>query len=261
MKPTLSTYVVCQLLSYTLLKMVRLLGWWSHAEPTHATLGAMPKLRRITDMPLAERPREKLQRQGTAALSDFELFEVLIGSGAARTNVGQLARSLQRLLYKYGGVTLEQLKEIKGISSATASRVLGGLELARRHLVRDLLPLRTQEDILGRLGDIRTLPQEHFICLSLDGGQRLIARRTITIGLLDSVQAHPREVFADAIADRAASVIVAHNHPSGDPKPSQHDINCTQQLAAAGQLLGIPLHDHLILTKTEHFSFAQHHLY
>lgn len=254
----LSTYVVSRLTCQTL--PCPQFVWSTGA--TRATLRAVPKLRRITDMPVAERPREKMQRQGAAALSDFELFEVLIGNGAARTSVGQLARNLQRLLYEHGGnVTLEQLKEIKGISSATASRVLGALELARRHLVRDLLPLRTQEEILGRLGDIRTLPQEHFICLSLDGGQRLISRRTITIGLLDSVQAHPREVFADAIADRAASVILAHNHPSGDTKPSRHDVTCTQQLAAAGQLLGIPLRDHFILTKTGHFSFAQHHLY
>ncbi|HEY8999315.1 MAG TPA: DNA repair protein RadC [Candidatus Saccharimonadales bacterium] len=222
----------------------------------------MPKIRRIEETPLAERPREKLQRYGAAALSDFELLELLIGTGAGGVNVGQLARTVQRLLYRHGGnITLEQLSEVKGVSIATASRVLGGLELARRHLVRDLLPLRTQDEILGRLADIRTLSQEHFICLSLDGGQRLIARRTITIGLLDSVQAHPREVFADAIADRAASVVIAHNHPSGDATPSQRDITCTQQLAAAGQLLGIPLRDHLILTKTEDFSFAQHHLY
>ena len=98
------------------------------------------------------------------------------------------------------------------------------------------------------------------MCLSLDGGQRLIAQRTITIGTLDAVMAHPREVFSDAIVDRAASVVVAHNHPSGDPLPSPQDITLTQQLAAAGQLLGITLHDHLILTKTEYFSYRQHHL-
>ncbi len=137
---------------------------------------------------------------------------------------------------------------------------MASLELAKRHLVQNTKPLLTQQDILARLSDIRTKQQEYFICLSLDGGQRLIAQRTITIGTLDSVLAHPREVFADAIADRAASVVVAHNHPSGEVKPSQKDITLTQQLTAAGQLLGIPLRDHVIVTKTDYFSYRQHHL-
>jgi DNA repair protein RadC len=222
----------------------------------------MPKLHRISDIPLSERPREKLQELGTATLSDFELIEVLVGTGAGNVDVGQLSHNIQRLLYKHGGnVTFEQLRVIRGVNVAIACRVLGALELARRHLVRDLLPLQTQQDVLGRLSDIRTMQQEHFICLSLDGGQRLIARRTITIGLLDSVQTHPREIFADAIADRAANIIVAHNHPSGNVTPSAQDLETTQQLAAAGQLLGIPLRDHFIMAKTDHFSFAQHHLF
>lgn len=212
-------------------------------------------------MPLADRPREKLRNKGVAALSDFELLEVLIGSGTATADVGYIARQIHKLLQK-GGAALnyEALTNIKGVSTATASKLLASLELARRNLVRDHTPLLTQQDILARLQDIRTKQQEYFICLSLDGGQRLIAQRTITIGTLDAVLAHPREVFADAIVDRAASVVVAHNHPSGDPRPSQKDISLTQQLAAAGSLLGITLRDHIILTKTDHFSYRQHHL-
>src|SRR6185295_5191269 len=129
------------------------------------------------------------------------------------------------------------------------------LELSRRHLVRDNTPLATLSDIVGRLGDIRTKQQEYFVCLSLDGGLRLIAQRTITIGTLDSVIAHPREVFADAIVDRAASVVIAHNHPSGDPQPTQKDITLTQHLVGASQLLGILLRDHIIITKNDYFSF------
>lgn len=194
-------------------------------------------------------------------MSDFELLEVLIGSGTANTDVGTIARRVQKLLQKGSAeLSYESLTAIKGISIATAGKILAALELAKRHLVRDIEPLRTQQDILVRLADIRTKQQEYFICLSLDGGQRLIAQRTITIGTLDAVLAHPREVFADAIADRAATVIVAHNHPSGEAKPSPKDVTLTQQLAAAGQLLGITLRDHIIVTKTEHFSYRQHHL-
>lgn len=221
----------------------------------------MPKSRKINQIPEADRPREKMQRKGAAALSDFELLEVIIGSGTASADVGYIARRIQKLLQK-GTVTLnyQSLTEIKGVSTATASKILASLELTRRHLVRDVTPLRTQQDVLDRLSDIRNKQQEYFICLSLDGGQRLIAQRTITIGTLDTVIAHPREIFSDAIADRAASVIIAHNHPSGDPKPSATDINLTQQLVAAGQLLGITLRDHIIVTKNDHFSCRQHHL-
>lgn len=221
----------------------------------------MPKRRRIHQIPAADRPREKLQRKGAAALSDFELLEALIGNGSAGTDVGAIARQLQKKLRQgVPALSFETLTTIKGVSTATACKLMAALELARRHLIRDIEPLRTQSDVLARLSDIRTKQQEYFISLSLDGGQRLIAQRTITIGTLDSVLAHPREVFADAIADRAATIIVAHNHPSGDVKPSQKDITLTQQLIAAGQLLGIPLRDHIIVTKTEHFSYRQHHL-
>lgn len=212
-------------------------------------------------IPVVDRPREKLQRKGPAALSDFELLEVIIGNGTAGADVGFIARQVQKVLQKSpAAVGYESLTAIKGVSTATASKILAALELTKRHLVRDNEPLRTQKEILARLDDIRTKQQEYFICMSLDGGQRLIAQRTITIGILDSVLAHPREVFSDAIADRAASIIVAHNHPSGDTTPSQKDITLTQQLVAAGQLLGIALRDHIIVAnKSEPFSFRQHH--
>lgn len=213
------------------------------------------------DIPMLDRPREKLQRKGQAALSDFELLQVLIGSGTASADVSHIARQIQKQLQKgTDSLTLETLSALQGVSLATAGRVLAALELAKRHLVRDMEPLTSMQDVLTRLDDIRRRQQEHFICLSLDGGQRLIAQRTITIGTLDAVLAHPREVFADAIMDRAAHIIVARNHPSGEAHPSQKDSALTQQLAAAGQLLGVPLRDHIIVTKTEHYSFRQHHL-
>lgn len=221
----------------------------------------MPARRRIHQLPTSDRPREKLQRKGPAALSDFELLEALVGNGTYAADVSILARRIQKLLDKgTDSLNYETLTAIKGINIATASKILAALELAKRHLIRDIEPLRTQQDILARLSEIRTKQQEYFICISLDGGQRLIAQRTITIGTLDTVLVHPREVFADAIADRAASVIVAHNHPSGDATPSQKDVSLTQQLAAAGQLLGITLRDHIIVTKNDQFSYRQHHL-
>lgn len=220
----------------------------------------MTKNLRIHELAPTDRPREKMQRKGAAALSDYELLEVLIGTGNAGADVTFMARQVQKLFYKgTEALNYESLTAIRGISTATASKILASLEITRRYLIRDVEPIRTQQDILARLDDIRAKPQEHVVCLSLDGGQRLIALRTVTIGTLDSVIAHPREVFADAITDRAAAVIIAHNHPSGDTNPSLRDIQLSQQIAAAGQLLGIHLRDHIIITKTSHFSFRQHH--
>lgn len=116
------------------------------------------------------------------------------------------------------------------------------------------------EDILLSLKFIRNKRQEYFICLSLDTAGRIIRRRTVTIGLLDMSLAHPREVFAGPIKDRAAGVIIAHNHPSGYASPSDEDIKTTQQLVAAGQILGIRLQDHIIVTADDYFSFRQRQL-
>ncbi len=221
----------------------------------------MPRARRIHQIPAADRPREKLQTRGATTLSDFELLEVIVGSGNVSSDVSTIARQIQQQLRRdTGQLTVESLLTIKGVNTATACKLMAALELAHRHLMRNVEPLQNIHDVIERLSDIRGKQQEHLLCLTLDGGQRLIAQRTITIGTLDSLLAHPREVFADAIADRAASVVIAHNHPSGDSKPSQKDISLTQQLAAAGQLLGVALRDHVIVTKTGHFSFRQHHL-
>lgn len=215
----------------------------------------------VSQLPVSDRPREKLARKGAASLSDFELLEVIIGSGTRGADVSYLAKQVQKLLSKGSErLNMENLTALKGISTATATKLLASFEIARRYLIKDVEPLRTQKDILARLADIRNKSQEYCICLSLDGGQRLIAQRTITIGTLDSVPTHPREIFSDAIVDRAASVIVAHNHPSGNARPSTKDITLTQQLAASGQLLGIPLRDHIIVTKLDYFSFRQHHM-
>lgn len=221
----------------------------------------MPKPKPMKQMPALDRPREKMQRRGVQALSDFELLEVMIGSGNGQASVGAIARQIQKLLQKGTHIfSFESLTALKGVSTAQAAKMLASLELAQRHLVRDVQPLRTHQDVLARLDDIRTKQQEYFVCLSIDGGQRLIAQRTITIGTLDTVLAHPREVFSDPIVDRAAYIIVAHNHPSGDSKPSQKDSMLTQQLVAAGQLLGIPVRDHIIVTKNDDFSYRQRHL-
>jgi DNA repair protein RadC len=125
--------------------------------------------------------------------------------------------------------------------------------MRRKHIKR----LFNTADILPLLSNIANHKQEHFIVLSLDSGKRLITKRVVFIGTVDAVMAHPREVYAGAVADFAAAIIVAHNHPSGNPTPSKQDIDTTQQLVAAGQILGVELIDHIIVAQREHYSFQR----
>lgn len=199
-----------------------------------------------------DRPREKLKRKGPAALSDFELLQALIGSGNKQADVVKIAKNTQKLLQKYGAdISYEQLEQITGLGAAKITELLAAIELSKRYLVESEMPvLSSAEAVAAQLGDIRDKKQEYFVCLTLDGANRLIGKRTITIGTLNSSLVHPREVFADAITDRAASIIVAHNHPSDSLIPSTADLKVTEQLRVSGELLGITLLDHIIVTKS-----------
>lgn len=201
-----------------------------------------------------DRPREKLQAKGAVALSDFELLQALIGSGNKYVDVSKIAKDTLKLFQKHGAnITYEQLKQLTGMGPARITEILAALELSRRYLTDSEQPIiGSPERAVEQLSDIRDKKQEHFVVLSLDGANRLIAKRTITIGTLTSSLVHPREVFADAITDRAASIIVAHNHPSGSLDASQSDIDITERLKEVGKLLGVKLLDHFVITKSSH---------
>ena len=196
------------------------------------------------------RPREKLQMKGAATLSDYELLMAIIGSGNAQADVTKIARDVQKLLKEKGSeLSYEDLWTVKSLGPAKASQIMAGFELWRRQFeVSDRPIIDSPDKAAEQLTDIRDKKQEYFVCLTLDGANRLIAKRIITIGTLTASLVHPREVFAEAIADRAASVIVAHNHPSGNLQPSDADRDVTNRLKSAGELLGIALIDHLIVT-------------
>ena len=207
---------------------------------------------RMQDKRPADRPREKLQAKGAGALSDFELLQALIGSGNAQADVSTIARNTLKLIQKHGAdVSYEQLKEVTGMGAAKITEILAALELTKRYLTESDKPIiDSPEKAVEQLADIRDKKQEYFVCLTLDGANRLIAKRIITIGTLTSSLVHPREVFADAITDRAASIIVGHNHPSGNLEASDADKKVTERLREAGELLGIAVLDHVIVTKT-----------
>ena len=197
------------------------------------------------------RPREKLQAKGAESLSDYELLMAIIGSGNAQADVTKIARDVQKLLKEKGSaLTYDDLLGVKSLGPAKATQIMAGFELWRRQFEVSERPIiDSPGKAVEQLSDIRTKQQEYFVCLTLDGANRLIAKRIISIGTLTSSLVHPREVFADAITDRAASIIVAHNHPSGSLNPSTADLQVTERLREAGELLGIALLDHLIITK------------
>lgn len=217
---------------------------------------------KIKDLPKVDRPREKLKLKGAKSLSDLELLLALFGSGNKQADVTKISQGVVRLLKKYGTeITYQQLENIKGLGSAKISELLASFELSKRYLIQSDQPLiNSIEEVVDQLSDIRDKKQEYFICLSLDGANRLIAKRVITIGTLNSSLSHPREVFADAISERAASIIVGHNHPSNTLRPSENDIEITNRLLESGKLLGINLLDHIIVTKDGCFSFADNEL-
>ena len=206
---------------------------------------------KVQDRHPNDRPREKLARYGTARLSDLELLMAVIGSGNKQADVGKIAREVLKVLRQKGGdVSYDDLRSVIGLGEAKIPVILANFELARRYLMDDERPvIDSPEKAVELLADIRDKRQEYFVCLTLDGANRLIAKRVVTIGTLTASLVHPREVFADAIADRAASIIVAHNHPSGSLRPSQADIVTTDRLKSAGELLGVPLINHLLITK------------
>lgn len=210
----------------------------------------------IKNLPAHERPREKLQKYGVGKLADHELLALLLGSGVEGMNVLQLSKKILRMVAEVGkeNVTFADLLKIKGLGQAKASQVLAVLALSKR-LTAEAPEVLSAADVWKLCADIRDSKKEHFVAFYLDTQSRLIERQIISIGTLTTSLVHPREVFEPAVVLRAASIIVAHNHPSGVPKPSPEDEEITKRLIQAGKIIGIEITDHLILTKGQYLSF------
>ena len=204
-----------------------------------------------------ESPREKQNKKGAAALTDIELLQVMLLSGVRGTDVKKIAKSLNDAILKVGAenLTAADIKGIKGIGEAKASAICAAFEFWRRKLTKQPAPLIDSPEMAAeQLWHISNKKQEHLVLLTLDGARRLINNRIITIGTLMSSPVHPREVFSPAIEDRAASIIIAHNHPSGTLDISEKDRDVTMRIRQAGELLGIPLDDHIIVAGDSHVS-------
>jgi DNA repair protein RadC len=216
-------------------------------------------MKKMKDMPQMDRPREKIASKGASALSDTELIEAIIGRGTRNRDVREISKDIGRLMNERGNaIGYNDLQAIEGIGPTKASQIMSCFELGRRYFgPKDTGKVTRPEDILPLVAYLREKRQEHFVCIALNGAGEVLGNRVITVGLLNHSLVHPREVFADAITDRAASVICVHNHPSGSLEPSSQDIAITTQLKEAGSILGIQLIDHIIVTKTGHVSMRE----
>ena len=215
---------------------------------------------KIKDLPKSDRPREKLVAKGAENLKDSELLAILLRTGKAGKNVIEIAsqiltkHSKKRLLQ----MTYQDLVKIGGIDSAKATTLLAAFELSKRALeVNDtnLPTINDAKDAVAQLADLRDLKKEHLVALYINARNKLIHRDLVSVGTLNANLVHPREVFEPAIARASAQVIVAHNHPSGDPEPSEDDLIITKKLVDAVKLLDVELIDHIIITKTGYLSF------
>jgi len=221
----------------------------------------MSKSFTIHDLPKEERPRERLVKFGEQALSSQELLQIILGRGVAGESVAVTA---QKLLSQFGSLQklaeagIEELSSIKGIGLAKATQIKAAFEIGRRlstqtpaYKSKELTdPEKVYQLIKSKIKDYH---KEHFYIIALNSRNHSIAE--VSIGSLNASIVHPREVFAEAIKNKAASVIIAHNHPSGDPEPSDDDLVLTRKLVESGKILGVEVIDHIIIAKNDFFSF------
>lgn len=220
------------------------------------------KIYTVRDLPIEERPRERLQKVGVDNLSTQELLALIIEKGGRGQTVLTLA---QNLLAYFGNLqniknaSLEELKKIKGIGFATACKIQAAFKLGEKAEFKSTKlgeKIEEPESVFNLLkNEIGNKKKESFYILSLTTRNNLISADKVSTGTLSASLAHPREVFLPAIKNSASTVIIVHNHPSGDPQPSEDDLKITKRLKEAGKILGIDVVDHIIVSRANYFSF------
>ncbi|PZE19970.1 RadC family protein [Paenibacillus xerothermodurans] len=208
----------------------------------------------LRDVPNEDRPRERMMQYGAQALSNAELLAILLRTGTYQESAVHLA---QRMLGHSGGLrslvdmSLQQLTEIRGIGQAKGLQIQAGIELGRRlarTAMQETVTIRSPKDAADlMMEELRYLQKEHFVCLFLNTKNHVIGQETLSMGSLNASIVHPREVFRAAIKRSSASIICVHNHPSGDPTPSSEDVQITQRLVSAGDIVGIDVLDHIVI--------------
>ena len=227
----------------------------------------------VNDLPLEERPRERMLTKGAENILDQELIAVVLGRGTHGQSVLDIAKNLLKKFKSLHGIlqaSLADLQEINGLGPAKSLQLKASLEIARRVVEVELdqeekknkkAGVASPEDIARILKPrIRNWQKEHFFVISFDNRNRIVGTDLVAVGTLNTNLVHPRETFEIAIGHHAASIAVSHNHPSGDPHPSEADLAVTKRLAEAGSIMGIGLLDHIIISKTSLFSFRANKL-
>lgn len=220
----------------------------------------------IKELPQEERPREKLLSKGPMALSNAELLAILLRTGSKQDSVMRVA---ERLLKQYEALGIsafstlspQEMSKIKGIGLVKAATVAAAIELGKRlHSIAALERpvIRSPHEVADLLmSRMRYETKEHFVVVLLSTKHHVIATPTVSVGILNASLVHPREIFREAISHSAASIILVHNHPSGDPTPSQEDVSLTQKMVEAGRLLDISVLDHVIIGDSKYVSLKE----
>ena len=222
-------------------------------------------IKTIKEIPLNDRPREKMAANGAAVLTDAELIAILLRTGTAEKSAIDIASEMTAdggLYKRLAGITrLNELTNIKGLGQAKAATVLAALEIGRRIASAkpiEKIHLSCPQDVADFLMPrLRYAAKEQFVVILLNNKNKVIGTEVVSEGSLSSSVVHPREVFALAILHHAAAIMVAHNHPSGDPKPSIEDEEVTRLLLRSGKVLGIPMIDHVIIGDGNYYSFLE----
>lgn len=219
----------------------------------------------IKDLPISERPREKLELYGAETLSNAELLGIIIRTGNKSETAIDLGKSILSLDNKGLGhlrdITMEELQEVKGIGRSKAAQIIAAIEIGKRisyESAKNKVKVSSPVTVANLFMDeLRYLQNEHFMILLLDTKNQIISRERISIGTLNASIVHPRDVFKVAIKKNANSMILLHNHPSGDPTPSKEDIGVTNRLVEVGDLVGIKVLDHIIIGDNNYISFKE----
>ena len=218
----------------------------------------MPK---IKDIPKIDRPRERFIQKGADALSKSDLLAILLGSGIKGKNVKQLS---ENIIKKFGknflNITVDDLLKVSGIGQAKALQIASAISLVKRFYQEEKtneIIIKNSKDVLSLTYDLRDKKKEHLVCLYLNARNSLLKKEVVSVGLLDKALLHPREIFYPATELNAASVILIHNHPSGDSSPSKQDTQIVKKITQAGEIMGIPVVDFLIISENGHFSFYE----
>ena len=215
----------------------------------------------LRELSKLDRPREKLLLKGPEALSDLELIAVMLGKGLPNYDVLSVAASIVR---RFPGrsvldADVESLKAVPGVGKVKAAQLMAMCEYARRlfEVNDEVHVLDSIDAVLSEIKDLRKLRQEHFVVLAVSARRHLLHRQTVAMGATNIQVIDPREVFFPAIQSNAVGIILAHNHPSDDPSPSQSDLDLTNRLVAAGEMMGVHILDHVIVAQTGHYSFQE----